>query len=177
MKVHTVVAALTALLLSFGAVSSHATEAFIERYFESPKIVGESRLKVLFWNIYDAKLVSQEGVFNDDGPLALSLTYLRDFDGESIASRSIDEMRNQGFKDEVKLAAWFEQMKSLFPNVRKGQNITGIMDANGFSHFYMNGQHIGSIEDKTFSVKFFGIWLDENTSEPKMRLQLLGVES
>ena len=40
--------------------------------------------------------------------------------------------------------------------------------------FYLNGKNIGEIQSLTFAETFLDIWLDENTSEPKLRLKLLG---
>jgi hypothetical protein len=145
------------------------------RYFSAPATVGQARLKIMFWKIYDAHLVAPEGAYVDDAPFALSLTYLRDFDGEEIASRSVDEMRDLGYDDEVDLAKWFEQMRSVFPNVKEGENITGVLDENRHTHFYHNGKKVGTIDDKTFGQSFFDIWLSDETSEPEMREQLLGL--
>jgi hypothetical protein len=150
-------------------------EQITHQYIKNPKMVGEARLKIMFWNIYDAKLSAGNGLWNAETPFALSLTYLRDFDGEEIASRSVDEMRDIGYKDEVLLAKWYEQMREVFPNIKEGENITGVMDENKNTHFYHEGELIGSIDDKSFTQSFFGIWLNEKTSEPKMRKQLLGL--
>lgn len=146
-----------------------------EKYIDRPKVVGEAQLRVMFWKIYDAKLAAPNGEWKKDTPFALSLTYLRDFDGEEIASRSVDEMRDIGYEDEVLLAKWFEQMRSVFPNVLEGENITGVMDNQQHTHFYYDGNLLGSIEDQSFGQAFFDIWLNEKTSEPKMRKQLLGL--
>lgn len=146
-----------------------------ERYIPEAKAVGEARLKIMFWKIYDAKLVASKGQWDADSPFALSLTYLRDFDGEDIASRSVDEMRDIGYEDEVELAKWYEQMRSVFPNVKEGENITGVLDEKKHTHFYYQGRLIGSIDDISFGQSFFDIWLHKNTSEPEMRQQLLGM--
>lgn len=150
-------------------------EQITHQYIQDPKMVGEARLKIMFWNIYDAKLSASNGRWNADTPFALSLTYLRDFDGEEIASRSVDEMRDIGYKDEVLLAKWYEQMRAVFPNIKEGENITGVMDKDNNTHFYHEGKLIGTIDDKSFSQSFFGIWLNVKTSEPKMRKLLLGL--
>lgn len=154
---------------------AYAADTFVNKYMPTPVVVGEARLKVMFWNIYDAVLYAPDGDFKQDQAFALSLTYLRDFKGENIASRSIDEMRAQGFSDEVKLAAWFEQMKSVFPNVLEGENITGVRASEGVTHFYKNGQHVGTIEDPEFTAWFFNIWFGDKTSQPDMRDKLLGL--
>jgi hypothetical protein len=157
-------------------LAMHAQAKNIQHYIENPQKVGEARLRMWFFDIYDASLIAPNGKFTDQSPFALSLTYLRDFDGIDIASRSIDEMRKLGMKDEMKLAKWYEQMQRIFPNVKDGQTITGLVDKQRFSHFYFEEQELGAIEDTEFSQWFFNIWLSENTSEPKMRKQLLGLK-
>jgi hypothetical protein len=159
-----------------GVTTPFTFEQISAQYMQNPEMVGEARLKIMFWNIYDAKLAAADGVWKKDTSFALSLTYLRDFDGEEIASRSVDEMRDIGYEDEVLLAKWFEQMRSVFPNVKEGENITGVMDENQHTHFYHEGRLVGSIDDISFGQSFFDIWLNEKTSEPKMRKQLLGLQ-
>lgn len=146
-----------------------------ERYVPNPQEVGTGRLTVLFWDVYDASLYAPNGEWDGDKPYALSLSYLRDLNGSDIAERSVEEMRNQGFKSEVKLAIWYQKMKALFPDVDANTNLTGIRDNKGNTIFYRNGERIGAINDPEFSDWFFGIWLNERTSEPKLRKRLLGM--
>jgi len=146
----------------------------IQEYIEQPEIVGKARLRIIFWDIYDASLFAPKGRFQQEKPFALALTYLRDFDGKDIASRSVDEMRKLGMKDEMKLASWYQEIQDIFPNVKEGETITGVVDDQQISHFFLNDQLLGHVHDKEFSKWFFNIWLSEDTSEPKMRKQLLG---
>jgi hypothetical protein len=44
----------------------------------------------------------------------------------------------------------------------------------GRSVFYFNQQYIGVINPSEFGQIFLAIWLSENTSEPSLRLELLG---
>ncbi len=155
-------------------ITSVAESKQLTQFFEDPEVVGKTRLKVLFWDVYDASLIAPNGQFSKDKPFALELKYLRDFKGKEIASRSVDEMRKLGVKDEVKLAAWYQEMQDLFPDVNEGESITGVVDDNQVSHFYYNDQLLGKIHDKEFSKWFFDIWLSEDTSEPEMRKDLLG---
>lgn len=76
--------------------------------------------------------------------------------------------------DEVKLAKWYQEMQGIFPNVSTGQMITGIVDSEQVSHFYLDDKPLGKVHDKEFSTWFFDIWLSQDTSQPKMRQQLLG---
>lgn len=150
-------------------------EGYMDKYIESPKIIGSSKFKVLLWHVYDATLYSSDGKFSFDKAFALKLDYKRKLDGEKIAERSAEEMRKIGFKDEVTLAGWFSQMRSIFPDVNDGNYITGIYIPNVNTVFYMDGKKIGQINDKEFGKWFFGIWLNNKTSEPELRSKLLGV--
>lgn len=147
----------------------------LQRFIDQPEIVGQARLTMFFFDIYDASLIAPQGKFTNEKPFALELTYLRDFDGKDIASRSIDEMRKLGMKDEMKLAKWYQAMEDIFPNVKEHETITGIVDEQQVSHFYIDDRPLGVVHDKEFSQWFFSIWLSENTAEPKMRRQLLGL--
>lgn len=142
---------------------------------EPMRTVGEARMQVLFWDIYDARLLAPGGRFDQSEPFALSLTYLRDLDGEKIAARSIEEMRKQGIEDEAALARWFGRLVSILPDVRADDEIVGLAAADGSTRFYLEGELIGVIEESAFSRAFFAIWLGQKSSEPGLRDQLLGV--
>jgi hypothetical protein len=106
-------------------------------------------------------------------PFALELQYLRKLEGASIASRSIDEMRRLGSFSDAQAQSWLAAMRELFPNVGVGERITGVNLPGEGAEFWVNGQRVGVVKDVNFARLFFGIWLDERTSEPKMRAQLL----
>lgn len=146
----------------------------IHTHVPNAALVGEGRLSVLVWDVYDAQLYAPAGEYASKPPFALSLSYLMDLSGEDIAVRSVEEMREQGMRDEVKLAAWYAQMKDIFPDVAPGVNLTGILNDKGESVFYRDGEEIGRIRDPEFGTRFFDIWLAESTSEPELRGQLLG---
>lgn len=165
---------LLAMNFSFAA-HAQVSSLTLKQHVDTPKEVGKARLKFVFWNVYDATLIAPNGSYEQQKPFALALEYLRDFEGEEIASRSIDEMRKLGMKDEVKLAKWYQEMQALFPNVKEGEIITGVVDSAHVSHFYLDDKVLGKVHDKEFSTWFFNIWLSEDTSEPKMRRQLLGL--
>ena len=144
------------------------------RHVPDASLVGKARLKVLFWKVYDAELYAPNGDWSANAPFALSLNYLRKLEGEQIAKRTIVEMRKQGFEDEVTLARWFDDMRSIIPDVEKNTRITGVADDTQNTLFYSDGKLIGEIKDPLFTQKFFDIWLGEKSSQPKMRNKLLG---
>ena len=134
------------------------------------------RLRVWGFEVYDARLWTPVVFRHGDYPrfsFALELQYLRKLEGAAIASRSIDEMRRVGSFSDAQAQSWLAAMRELFPDVRQGERITGINLPGVGAEFWVNGQRAGVVKDPAFARLFFGIWLDERTSEPKMRAQLL----
>ncbi|WP_293950436.1 chalcone isomerase family protein [Sneathiella sp.] len=165
-------AALVALLLSAGLVRA---DDIINQTVPDARMVGQGVLSYAFWDIYEATLYAPGGKWDPSRPFALSIDYFRALDGRAIADRSVQEMRNQGFTDEVRLAAWHGQMATIFPDVQKGTRLTAIHMPGAETDFYQDGRAIGTIRDAEFGRRFFAIWLAENTSEPGLRQALLGM--
>lgn len=165
---------LTLIVSTLAATGAWADMDVAARHVPDADLVGKARLKVLFWKVYDAELYAPNGDWSADEPFALSLNYLRKLEGEQIAKRTIVEMRKQGFEDEVTLARWFDDMRSIIPDVEKNTRITGVADDDQNTLFYSKGKLIGEIKDPLFTQKFFDIWLSEKSSQPKMRNKLLG---
>lgn len=163
------------LSLYWGASAIANTSEVIALHLPNPQLVGESRLKVLFWNVYDAKLYASDANWSPEAPFALSLKYLREIEGEEIARRSIEEIRQQGFQDEEVLSRWYLTLRATFPDVNETSTIVGIQNANRGTIFYHNNELIGQIDDPLFTQSFFNIWFGESTSEPAMRRQLTGM--
>ena len=105
-------------------------------------------------------------------PLALKLTYRRNISGRDIAEASVKEIRNLELVDEARLKNWGEQMGRIFPDVRPGDQITGV-HLPGVARFFLNERSIGDIDDPAFAEAFFAIWLDPQTSAPDLRAALL----
>jgi hypothetical protein len=137
--------------------------------------VGTSRFSIFLWEVYDIYLYAPEGRFDPDIPFALHLEYLRQIRGDMIAEKSVDEMRKQGVS-EVKLAAWYVQMKDIFPDVNRGTELTGIFVPDGPTRFYNGSKLIGQVIDPDFGPAFSMIWLSEKSSRPELRKSLIGEE-
>ncbi|MES2728976.1 MAG: chalcone isomerase family protein [Pseudomonadota bacterium] len=162
-------------LLNLATSIAWANEVIITKAMMNAAVVGEGRLSVAFWDVYDARLYAPDGKWEPSKTFALSIHYLRAIDGKDIADRSVQEMRAQGFSDEVKLAAWNAQMKKIFPNVKNGSVISAVFIPGQKTTFYNDKQPIGVIKGAEFTQRFFDIWLSEKTSEPYLRKQLLGL--
>lgn len=161
------------LLCMLWAGSAQANWSVARQVLEQPVVVGQARLKVLLFKVYDATLYAPKGRYRADQPFVLTLRYLRDFKGEKIAQRTVEEMRKQGFTNEAKLAQWLRAMNALFPDVSAGVELSAVRLASGATDFYRGEQRIGQVADSEFGQQFFAIWLGEKTSEPAMRRQLL----
>lgn len=104
-------------------------------------------------------------------PLALSLTYKRNIEGNAIAEASVDQMHRFD-ASAAQLARWGKQMQAVFPDVKPGDQIVGLQLPDR-ARFFFNEQLIGEIVDADFAANFFAIWLDPRTSEPGLRTALL----
>lgn len=147
----------------------------IIRTIPDARIVGQGKLSMAFWDIYKAVLYAPDGRLTHRQPFALSIHYMREIDGSDIAERSVIEIRNQGFRDEAKLATWNAQMKNIFPNVEDGTVLSAIFLPGKETIFYNADKQIGVIKDAEFTLWFANIWLSEKTSEPNLRQKLLGL--
>jgi hypothetical protein len=135
---------------------------------------GGGEMKFFGLSIYDGWYWSGAHAWTATGPQVLDLHYHRNLEGASIAERSVTEIEGIGAGNATQRQRWGEAMRRIFPNVRKGDRITGVHLPPGIARFYFNGQPIGEIDDAEFARAFFGIWLDPRTSRPEFRKQLLG---
>lgn len=166
------------LTVWLGATACLAETAPAEVLEQLPGAVlsGKSRFTVWGFEVYNAALWVQPGFRAGDYErhgFALDLSYLRAFSNEEITNRSLDEMRRQDAGSQDVAALWRQQLREAFPDVRKGDRITGVHRPGEGAIFLTNGKVTGIVRDPEFSRRFFGIWLSPNTSEPKLRKALL----
>ena len=159
------------MLPSFAAYAEKPAE--IAPYIKAEHVYGEGRLNKLMFHVYDAALWTDAAEWTMKKPFALRLKYGMDFKGKNLAERSVDEMNDQSKLSPEQEKDYYKQLALLFPDVKKGDTITAIyLPAKG-TRLYHNGSYKGSITDTTFSARFIGIWMAPETSEPKVRKQLL----
>ena len=133
-------------------------------------------MTVLGFQVYDARLWTAPGFSRGDyaaHPFALELAYLRDFDGADIARRSLKEMQGIDSITAPQGERWLALMTRLFPDVKKGDRLTGIHEPGVGVSFLYNDRPAGEVRDPEFARLFMGIWLSLRTSEPRLREQLL----
>lgn len=164
-----------AFILMLTLYTSAYADDVILKQIPGAKVVGEGRLSIVFWDVYDATLYAPHGKLDMDKPFALSIRYMREIEGLDIAERSAEEIRGQGFSDEEKLADWNTQMKNIFPDTKHGTRLTAVFIPGKKTIFYEGDRQIGTIKDAEFTQMFSDIWLGEKTSEPGLRRKLLGL--
>ena len=141
------------------------------------KLIGQTRLSVWGFKIYDARLWSPPGLNAGNfasQPMALELAYLRDFTAVDIVERSLKEMRRSASLSAAQAQQWTAEMLRVFPDVKAGDRVLFLHRPGISASFWLNGRPVGEIADPEFARLFFGIWLSPQTSEPAMRLALLG---
>jgi Chalcone isomerase-like len=144
---------------------------------DGSRLQGEAGFRFFGLRVYHARLWTLPDfrpTRSHAQPLVLELEYQRDLKGRAIAERSLQEMRRIEDIPEDKASAWLSQMLGLFPDVRSGDRISGKHLPGLGAEFWVNGRLTGRIEDTDFARLFFGIWLAPTTSEPSLRLALLG---
>jgi hypothetical protein len=139
------------------------------------KKVGEAKLKILFWDVYNSTLYTQTGEYQaEQFPQTLKIQYLRDIDAEDLIERTKDEWEKLGINQEL-FNQWIPLLTDIFPNIKEGDTLLLNVSENHQSEFFFNGETIGKITDRTFGKSFLRIWLDENCSYPKVRNKLIGL--
>jgi hypothetical protein len=167
----------SAALLAGGVQAQSAMPAEVAAELPAARLQGAGRLRFLGLPVYDALLWS--GLQKVDGnnantPLALEIQYLRALPGAQIAERSLAEMRRQSGLATDTAARWLMEMRNIFPDVQRGDRVTGVLQPGRGTRFFINGGFKGEIQDAGFGPAFFGIWLSPQTSEPSLREALLG---
>ena len=124
-------------------------------------------------SVYDGWYWSSARGWSLEHPFALDLHYHRKLEGAKIAARSVDEIAQLGLGSAGQRARWGEAMRAIFPDVAKGDRITGVHLPPGTVRYFFNGLPIGDIVDPEFARAFFGIWLDPRSSRRDFRNKLL----
>ncbi len=161
------------IALSLGVATPYgfATEPPINIMMGQAQLQGLGRFNFWGFHIYDANFY--RGASRDSQEFALELKYQKSFSGEAIANRTVFEMKNLG-TPEAQAVSWGKELSAIFPSVEPGQTITAIYLPRQGTSFFYEGKMISQIQGADFAKAFFGIWLDQKTSAPKLRADLLG---
>ena len=136
-------------------------------------LVGEARLKVLLWKVYDSALYTPSGRWLGAGPYQLSLTYLRDIPVEQLIkeTRKAWDEQNRVHPEQEN---WLQALAEMWPDISAGDNLVFGVGADDQNQFWFNGQSIGGIDHPDFAAFFGGIWLSQDSLRPALRARLIG---
>ena len=165
-----------AVLLAAGVASAAPPlpEA-VDREYPGLKELGEGRLRFFAIHVYDASVWIPGASFSGKDTYALEIRYAIGIKGRALTERSLKEMRGQGWRDEAKLKKWEAEMDRVFPDLKPGDRLVGVSVPGKEARFYSQEKFLGAVPDPEFAQAFFGIWLDEKTSEPRLRAKLLNL--
>lgn len=144
--------------------------------------VGTGQLRWMGFRVYEATLWTRAGVYREgERPFALAIRYHRDIASARLVDTTLDEMTRLGI-DERRMRAWKSRLAAVLPDVHSGDRLIGTaLPDRGtlFVHERGGGDNgsvavTGLIDDAAFTAAFFDIWLDENTSERRLRRALVG---
>ena len=167
-----------AVILSVSALSqSTARSSLASSALDNGSLVGSAVYGVGFRNFYEISLYREdipEGRDSRRTPYALEISYLRDHTDDTVVDRIISQIRVSGYTSEIRLAQWHTQLVNMLPDLPSGSELAVIFNQTRETHFYLDGFHIGQIKDPAFGWRFMEIWLGEDTSESRIRDDLIG---
>ena len=141
--------------------------------FQSPKLIGEGTLKVLMWEVYDLRLLTDGTPFSWNDKFMLEFDYSRELKKESVIDASLKEFKLQPNVTDKDIKAWEVYLEQVIQSVQKGAKASIMWVPDGQIIFHYEGSKPTTIENEKFARAFLNIWLGEKTSRPKLRNKLL----
>lgn len=135
--------------------------------------VGTADLKVLWFDIYKAELITPSGGFLGlSSPMMLQILYKRDINRNDL----LEETRKQiaPFASSHQIPPWISRLEQIWPDINKGDELVFWIDHKIYGHFFHNREWIGSLDDPQFSQAFIQIWLSDRGSYPNLARKLRG---
>lgn len=136
--------------------------------------VGEARLKVLLWSVYDSRLYTASGSYRDgERPLRLEIEYLINIPSEKLVERTLTEWEAIG-RTHPQQQAWLEELRTIWPDIKAGDVLRLDIAEDNAATFMRNGETLGTLADPDFGQHFVDIWLSPECTRPELRMALLG---
>lgn len=161
-------------LLAAGMASANAANQCYASVTEPLQKVGDTRLRVYFFRVYDATLYTQSGSYPESDSLALELNYLRNIRASQLIETTRDEWEKLGYDVNERAENWLQQLADIWPDVGQGDCLVAQSGNDQGVRFYNDAGFLGEVEDNDFSDRFFAIWLSENSSFRRNRDELVG---
>jgi hypothetical protein len=147
------------------------TSFILNNYFSNYNLLGHAKYKYLFFDIYDASLVSQEENFNNNN-FALILKYNRKITKESVINETINDFKKQRTFNKNEIDKLKNLLDTTFKNIKIDDIFIAIKKDNA-AFLYFEGEKVLEIEDQDFINIFFNIWLRKDSQDPDFTKALL----
>lgn len=145
---------------------------------EQLMMVGEAKFSFIFWDVYTSQLSTSSGQYSansKDDIVLYEINYLMNITSKDLIQNTIEQWQHLGLQ-EVTYSTYVEQLKYLWPDIKKGDSLSLLVNKNE-SLFFLNKAFIGLIDKPEFGPVFLDIWLSEKTSQPELRSHLLGTHN
>ena len=146
---------------------------------KSFKATGQAEFSYLFWDVYNSTLFNAKGEFNKDsawheqGPVVLEIHYKRDIKAKDLIDSTVEQWQHLKISN-ADYEAYVSWLSETWPNLKKGDKLALLMYPD-HSVFFYNNQFLSKQDNPAFGKTFLDIWLSVDTSEPKLRKQLLSL--
>lgn len=138
--------------------------------------IGSTTLRVFFWTIYDSTLYSDDGRYRGIEPgLALKIDYRRSVRRDQLIETTRDQWRELNLYESGYSEAWLNILAEFWPDIKRGDSITLYVEPDLSASFFYNEKAVGQITDPRFTQSFLAIWLSENSTFPRLRNELIGL--
>ena len=148
------------------------TKIILNKFFTNYSLVGEVNYTHLFWNLYDAKLITETGNF-DKNKFALTLKYNTKISKKSVVKETLNQLKKQKEYTDEELVELTTLLNSTFKKIEVGDTFIGIKE-NDNAYFYFENEKVLETEDLEFINLFFDIWLRQDSQNPAFTKKLLG---
>lgn len=133
-------------------------------------LVGSGTLTWYGLRIYD---VEYREAADACTPRMLRITYARRIPTHRLVKATREQWQEIGLDNEATVRPWLREAGALWPDIEPGDFLLLMIDDDGASHFFGSDGFLGTIQDPAFGTAFIAIWLSPDTTEPKLRAQLL----
>ena len=148
------------------------TNIILNKFFTNYGLVGEVNYTHLFWDLYDAKLITETGNF-DKNKFALTLKYNTKISKKSVVKETLNQLKKQKEYTDEELVELTTLLNSTFKKIEVGDTFIGIKE-NDTAYFYFENEKVLETEDLEFINLFFDIWLRQDSQKPAFTKKLLG---
>ena len=153
-------------------IKNKNSSIILNKFFSSYNVVGEVNYTHLFWDLYDAKLLTETGDF-DENKFALVLKYNTKISKKSVVKETLNQLKKQKKYTQEELDELTTLLSNTFKDIKVGDTFIGIKE-NNTAYFYFKDEKVLETKDLEFINLFFDIWLREDSQNPAFTKKLLG---